>query len=285
MKKTISLIMMVVLILSYVTGSFAGTLAKFERNSSTDWTLRSDLKHMGSTSTTYKITEYTRPINVEVFFTAAGINKWGCISSTQCTYDKDSTVGEIYFDDGDVQVPYVARVTINANTSGHINKWKIKIFRDNYYNRSENEQQPAYMAHAFGLAYGLEPMITNGAMNKSISGDLPGLGTNSYIPESEKMGMKIVTHQHLHGTTGNYTYSEPTSTQHKVSCSDCNSYFLQNHTATYTSLGATGHRVTKCTHCTYSSTKTEPHTFTYRSGRYYCNSCDYSTTDPGGGTT
>lgn len=60
-----------------------------------------------------------------------------------------------------------------------------------------------------------------------------------------------------------------------------NFYTYQPHaTSSYRSINATTHY--KVCACAYEL-GTEGHSFTYKNGLYYCISCGYQTSDPGGG--
>lgn len=199
------------------------SIASLYTDSDTEWN-RLGTKHMGSKSTTYSFDEsiseivYLYPdLNYIYDDIRAGIALWG--NDITCT-ESANGMGA-----------FAVSMTSNGNTiaevsesvygsDGHITSWTVTMYSVKFNSAHEDGLGPTVIAHELGHVFGLAHV--------DVASKLMYYAANSAqsITNSDRLGMRTMTHAHTHGTSTSYTIEQYSVAQHKKRCVTCCAFYL-----------------------------------------------------------
>lgn len=232
-------IFLVLLMLSgtFAITAYASSIDSFLVDSSTRWTNYSNglTIHRGSKNSTYQYSSSSVKSTYSAYVTN-GIGLWG--SYISCTESSSSPIGTITVSAMDSDANATLAPSYSPSTM-HISSWTLTIYSNNFDGNTDAGKYRT-IAHEIGHAYGL------GHVNYSSQIMYHTYSESKNVTSYDKAGMNVMTHAHTH--TGSYstTLEQYSTYSHKVRCSTCKAYSLDNCSSTNYHSGSTHYFVFNC---------------------------------------
>ncbi len=155
--------------------------------------------------------------NAYLAYVNAGIALWG--SSISCTEGGSSSMGTIKASGATSDATAITTIYWNETTK-HISSWVITIYSSNFDNNVPAGKNRT-IAHELGHVYGL------GHFTNSNQIMYPNYSVTKNVTTYDKMGMKVMVHEHTHSGSYPTSLEKTTGLNHRVRCNTCKSYRWQ----------------------------------------------------------
>lgn len=200
---------------------------------STGWKYSTQKKHMASKTTSYyAVSESVRAIYNG--YVTNGASMWGSyISMSYST----SGIGYIYAVN-DSTTGATASTKTYAGNDGITTGWYICI-NSYFFDGNTTEGKNRTLAHEIGHVYGLGDLYESNYSSQIMYGYY---SITKNVTSNDKNGMTVVTETHTHSSFYPQVYEQYSSAYHKVRCTTCKTYKLEEHSST-----------SYCSKCAYSS--------------------------------
>lgn len=236
MKKIISVSVLAIMILSIATFSLASSLTNYTTTSAAGWIYynSSTRPHRGQLSSTYYLANnFDSEYNQALMYDAQDIWGYPFLTMTRVT-DQSNAVCTVIF--GITSDPLRPVECMSYQTSsGHITKVSMVILEGMFSSLTRSNKLRVLEA-GIGGAYGLGGVTSGNRVMNWEDGQYPITGL-------ELRGMQVLNHIHTHtSASSTITFSKYDSSDHRCTCSYCNTYFYESHTFSGSSCTKCGYR-------------------------------------------
>ncbi|MBQ9950351.1 MAG: hypothetical protein IJO93_06495 [Clostridia bacterium] len=255
MKRITFIITVAVAIIMTCNSAMASSLSTLYRtDSSTGWTLRSDKYHMGSKSFDYQLSTGTENKGYGTYIDdAIGLWNSGATSGSSriMKLTEVTSTDEGHFTTTVDLVCY--KITRYNVSSSEVYEWSISIGATTEAalngGVAATRNVSRIIANSLGYVYGLGYSSGTTVMRNPST-----TSTWDVVQSMDKKALRVVTHAHMH--TADFTlqgYETYNSTNHKLRCSYCKSYYLALHDFTGPHAG-----LYTCSDCGYVTNNITP---------------------------
>jgi len=193
---------------------FAYDLDELDANTTVSgWAFSTQPGHMGTKDVNYAYNSLTSFTLLSARVVGAK-TLWG--TNINMTHTSSNSEAGIIFYINDLPSGTLAKTLVISVDSSTDHRTLCKIETNaNAYATYTDEEWYIFIAHEIGHAYGLGHV--NNSSSIMYSHYDPAMG----ITSNDIWGMKVVTHQHVHGTLFIGTYEVVDATYHTITCNSC----------------------------------------------------------------